>query len=159
MVPTATGPASPRQNAQTSLERSLETALQGMQLAPKVIVRKNIGKKTCLCRFGVCCVFVIQTGSSAVTENCTYIQNEGFPSALSSTNAVSYTVNKISSGKSCWTRRTIIDLFYSFTHVFKMFACCGWTLRPSTLSAPMAAATKTKETAWIPLLSLWVRPC
>ncbi len=53
-----------------------------------------------LFRFGVCCVFILTgTGSTTVTQNCTYIQNTGFPSALTGTTAVSYTVQKCSCGK------------------------------------------------------------
>ncbi len=48
--------------------------------------------------FGVCCVFVLQTGSTSIGENCTYIQNMGYPSALEGTAPVSYTVNKLSNG-------------------------------------------------------------
>jgi hypothetical protein len=52
----------------------------------------------CLCSFGVCCVFTLST-TGTVTQNCTYIQNPGYPSIYSSTSGVTYTVNKCSSGK------------------------------------------------------------
>jgi hypothetical protein len=51
-------------------------------------------------RFGVCCVFLISASSGgAVSQNCTYIQNPNFPSPYTGTKAVSYTVQKSSSGK------------------------------------------------------------
>ncbi len=50
--------------------------------------------------FGVCCVFVLRGGSdgNTVTQNCTYVQNTGFPSALTDTTAMSFTVQKCSDG-------------------------------------------------------------
>ncbi len=52
-------------------------------------------------RFGVCCVFIISTGMTTVSQNCTYIQNENFPMALQNTNAVQFTVQKCSDGMIC----------------------------------------------------------
>ena len=49
-----------------------------------------------LYRFGVCCVFVLST-SGTVTQNCTYIQNPGYPSSYAGS-GLTYTVNKCSSG-------------------------------------------------------------
>ena len=45
-------------------------------------------------RFGVCCVFLYSTGGSEVSENCSYIQNPGFPSAYTETTALTYTIKK-----------------------------------------------------------------
>ena len=51
-------------------------------------------------RFGVCCVFILNTlQATTVTQNCTYIQNSGFPNELTDTNPVSFTVAKCSNGK------------------------------------------------------------
>lgn len=35
--------------------------------------------------FGVCCTFTMSGCTQTVTENCTYIQNEGYPTAMTST--------------------------------------------------------------------------
>ena len=49
--------------------------------------------------FGVCCVFTISSATGGtVSQNSTYLQNPGYPSALTSTSAISYTINKQSSG-------------------------------------------------------------
>ena len=45
----------------------------------------------------MCCLFVITDGSSTISQNCTYIQNPGFPSVYSSTSGLTYTVAKCSS--------------------------------------------------------------
>ncbi len=50
-------------------------------------------------RFGVCCLFVVTTAGATVSQNCTYLQNEGFPSALAATvTSVQYTVQRVSNG-------------------------------------------------------------
>jgi len=48
--------------------------------------------------FGVCCLFTVSTSGSTVNQNCTYVRNPGFPTALTATTAITYTVNKIQSG-------------------------------------------------------------
>ena len=45
-------------------------------------------------RFGVCCLFTVSSSGSTITQNCTYIQNPGFPSTYTSTTALTYTVSK-----------------------------------------------------------------
>jgi len=50
----------------------------------------------CAAGFGVCCLFTRQTTGS-INQNCTYIQNPGFPNAYTDTAAVSYTINKCGS--------------------------------------------------------------
>jgi len=46
---------------------------------------KNNGRAegNCASGFGVCCVFTIDTCGETVSQNCSYIRNEGFPTALS----------------------------------------------------------------------------
>ena len=46
-------------------------------------------------RFGVCCLFIVSSASSSISENCTYIQNPSFPSVYSSETALTYTINKV----------------------------------------------------------------
>jgi hypothetical protein len=47
---------------------------------------------SCAAGFGVCCVFVSTGG--AVNQNCTFLQNPGFPSSYTGTGNVQYTLNK-----------------------------------------------------------------
>jgi len=48
----------------------------------------------CASGFGVCCLFTVQTASQEINQNCTYIQNPGFPSAYTETTALTYTIRK-----------------------------------------------------------------
>ena len=45
-------------------------------------------------RFGVCCLFIVSSASTTISENCTYIQNPSFPSVYADTTALTYTINK-----------------------------------------------------------------
>jgi len=49
---------------------------------------------TCAAGFGVCCLFVFDSASTSVAENCSYIQNPNFPQAYGSTSTISWTVKK-----------------------------------------------------------------
>ncbi len=55
--------------------------------------------------FGVCCVFIFTATNSRISENCSYIQNPGFPTAFSPTgtapNTFTYTVNRKDNSKLC----------------------------------------------------------
>ena len=48
--------------------------------------------------FGVCCIFLVSASGGTITQNCTYIQNPGFPSVYGATTAVSYTIQKCAPG-------------------------------------------------------------
>ncbi len=48
----------------------------------------------------MCCIFIITAGQTVITQNCTYVQNENFPSGQPNTNAIQYTVQKCADGKS-----------------------------------------------------------
>lgn len=50
-------------------------------------------------RFGVCCIFAIMDDASVATQNCTYIQNPGYPSTYTSTMGLTYTVKKCDSSE------------------------------------------------------------
>lgn len=52
---------------------------------------------TCAGGFGVCCVFMTTTCGAAVSQNCSYIKNPGFPSAFTSTSGCSFTIQKCDS--------------------------------------------------------------
>ncbi len=53
----------------------------------------------CAAGFGVCCVFTVSTTGSSITQNCSYIQNPGFPTAVMGGTAVTYTINKCASSE------------------------------------------------------------
>ena len=48
-------------------------------------------------RFGVCCLFMTST-SGTISENCTYLQNPGYPGAYTTTTTIQWTVAKCSTG-------------------------------------------------------------
>merc|ERR1711981_280804 len=48
----------------------------------------------CASGFGVCCVFEVQSASTTISQNCTYIQNPSYPAVYSATTSLSYTINK-----------------------------------------------------------------
>ena len=49
--------------------------------------------------FGVCCVFTYKESGDTITQNCSYIQNPNFPSALDELDNVRYTIEKCSDGE------------------------------------------------------------
>ena len=49
--------------------------------------------------FGVCCVFIVSTSGGVAQQNCSYIQNPGYPSSYTGTSSVTYTIQKCTSGK------------------------------------------------------------
>ena len=49
-----------------------------------------------ICSFGVCCLFTVSNTGSTINQNCTYLQNPGFPSTYTSTTSLTYTVAKCS---------------------------------------------------------------
>ncbi|CAB4068900.1 unnamed protein product [Lepeophtheirus salmonis] len=65
---------------------------------PKFFNKTNIFAYFCfLCLgFGVCCFFAIQTCGSVARENCTYIQNPGFPTPYRVLTPCSYTIQRCS---------------------------------------------------------------
>ncbi len=68
-------------------------------------------------RFGVCCLFILQSGGSTVTENCTYVQSEGFPTALANQDPVQFTVQRCTNGGG--GRK--IDVYLSFPNIQSTF--------------------------------------
>ncbi len=50
----------------------------------------------CAQGFGVCCVFTITSTNDQINQNCTYVQNPGYPAGTTATTALSWTVNKCS---------------------------------------------------------------
>jgi len=51
----------------------------------------------CAASFGVCCVISVSTCGGTVSQNCSYIENVGFPSGRTLTGACAYTINRCSS--------------------------------------------------------------
>merc|ERR1712061_6687 len=48
----------------------------------------------CAAGFGVCCIFVVTSTATSISQNCTYIQNPSYPAVYSATTALTYTINK-----------------------------------------------------------------
>jgi len=48
----------------------------------------------CAAGFGVCCLFISSTSGATLSQNCSYIQNPGFPTAYAATTALSFTIAK-----------------------------------------------------------------
>jgi len=51
----------------------------------------------CAAGFGVCCTFLESTCGSTISNNCTYIQNPGYPSAYTTAGSCQYSVAPINS--------------------------------------------------------------
>lgn len=49
---------------------------------------------SCASGFGVCCVFLVSSSGSVVTQNCSYIRNPNFPNPLETATPISYTIQK-----------------------------------------------------------------
>ncbi len=47
-------------------------------------------------------MFTATASGSAIKQNCTYIRNPGYPSALTKEDAITYTVKKVDKSKSLW---------------------------------------------------------
>ena len=60
------------------------------------IFHGNNFSKLSIGRFGVCCLFTVSSTGSTINQNCTYLQNPGFPSTYTSTTSLTYTVAKCS---------------------------------------------------------------
>ena len=58
----------------------------------------------------MCCLFVATSGNGRLNQNCSYIQNPGFPSAVAdAATALTYTVTRCSNGQ--WIGWTLIQLY------------------------------------------------
>lgn len=52
-------------------------------------------KGSCAAGFGVCCTFIFDDGANRdISENCTYVQNTGYPNAYTGTTGATYSVKK-----------------------------------------------------------------
>ena len=90
-------PAIRAPNVKTKVEVLRETVQQGN-------IYLTYSKRTNYCeerpnhRFGVCCLFQLAKVGE-VNQNCTYVQNPGYPSAYAETSAVKYTIKKCTDGE------------------------------------------------------------
>ena len=95
-------------------------------------------------RFGVCCLFKT-TDQSTVTQNCTYIQNPGYPGTLATESDVIYNVRKVLDSK-LWMPHNPY-LFYAILHI-QLFATSGSILRALIFSVPRIPWKPTVGFAW-----------
>jgi len=51
----------------------------------------------CAASFGVCCIVSVSTCGGTVSQNCSYIENVGYPSGRTTTGACQYTISRCSS--------------------------------------------------------------
>merc|ERR1712018_217856 len=51
----------------------------------------------CAAGFGVCCIFSTSTCGTAITQNCTYIQNPSYPTTYTTTGSCTHAVTPVSS--------------------------------------------------------------
>jgi hypothetical protein len=104
----------------------------------------------CAAGFGVCCTFTIDSSSGGtVSQNCTYVQNNGYPSSLTTASAtIAYTVNYVQSD--------ICQLRLDFTNFVLPIttgtgACIG-TLTvngPTSRDPPAICGTNTGEHMYV----------
>lgn len=63
--------------------------------------RSGSADGNCASGFGVCCLVTVNSCSSTaveVSQNCTYIQNPGFPTAFTNATTCNYNINRIQDG-------------------------------------------------------------
>ena len=63
-----------------------------------LIIRVGLIKFILLGRFGVCCLFSSSKSGDTIRENCSYVQNPNFPSVYTTSQAVTYTIEKCTKG-------------------------------------------------------------
>ena len=70
-----------------------------------------------LIRFGVCCVFILSNCASIVTQNCTYVRNPGFPSAIDNIETCKFTIHK--SHSSIYSFEIAIYIIFLYKYIKK----------------------------------------
>jgi len=58
----------------------------------------GIASGGCAQGFGVCCLFSSSKSGDTIRENCSYVQNPNFPSVYTTSQAVTYTIEKCTKG-------------------------------------------------------------
>ncbi len=89
-------PAIRVQNARTDQELQVETVQPGKLLGDWHQCPWTFYNH--LFRFGVCCLFIVNSATTTINENCTYIQNPNFPASYASSTALTFTVAKCATG-------------------------------------------------------------
>ena len=98
-------PAIRVQNARTDQELQVETVQPGKLLGDWHQCPWTFYNH--LFRFGVCCLFIVNSATTTINENCTYIQNPNFPASYASSTALTFTVAKCATGSLlCFFLRT-----------------------------------------------------
>lgn len=82
----------------TGCQAASSAALQGVCFTNQQCSDKG-GRAdgNCAASFGVCCIISVSTCGSTVTQNCTYIENVGFPAARAEMGACNYMITRCSS--------------------------------------------------------------
>lgn len=70
------------------------TNLKGICMTTSECAEKGTADGNCAASFGVCCVISVSACGGAVTQNCSYIENPGYPSTYTTTGDCTYTVTR-----------------------------------------------------------------
>ena len=73
-------------------------------------------------RFGVCCWFTLQN-TGELSQNCTYVQNPGYPSAYTDTASLKYTIRRCSEGLKRCLILAMVDKLETQICVFRGMQC------------------------------------
>lgn len=100
----------------------------------------------CAAGFGQCCTFIVSsTSGGTIAQNCSYLQNNGYPSTITSaTSAVTYTINPVITDI-CQLRFDVVNLKLDQTATTGV---CTDTLAftsPSGISPPTLCGTSSGD--------------
>lgn len=89
----------------TQCQATSSTALRGTCFTAQECTDKSgTSNGNCAASFGVCCVFRVSTCGAQASENCTFIENPGFPAVTTNTGACAYTIVPNSATDICQIR-------------------------------------------------------
>merc|ERR1711953_417411 len=97
----------------------------------------------CAAGFGVCCTFLKSDCGSTVSNNCTYIQNPGYPSAYTTSGSCQYSVTPMNSDI-CQLRLDLDAFDFTTGSSRDYYALCG-TLTGQHLYLETARKTTNQE--------------
>lgn len=93
----------------TGCQSSSDPNLQGTcYTTEQCSERGGTADGNCAASFGVCCILKLQTCGSMITQNCSFIENVGYPTAVATAGACAYTVQRCSPDI-CQVRLDFID--------------------------------------------------
>jgi len=78
----------------TECDATSTTNLKGVCMTSSECSGKGTADGNCAASFGVCCVIRVSTCGGSVSQNCSYIENPGYPSEYTTTGDCSYTVTR-----------------------------------------------------------------